>query len=109
MKYNEKLSQRGDAVTAAARLCFCQAQRLTVAGTGSNVLLSPAQHQDVCKKKVELDPLNLFLKLVLLTKYNTGVTTHTLPPLPPTVRCWSEPLSFYNGSSGCLEKAVMCS
>ena len=87
MKYNDKLSKGRDAVTTAAKLCFCQVQRLTVTATRSNVLLSPAQHQDVCKK-VELDPLNLFLKLVLLTKYSADVATHPPPPLPPTVRCW---------------------
>lgn len=85
--YNEELSKGSDAVTTAAKQCFCQVQRLTVTAIGSNVSFSPAQHQDLCKK-VELEPLNLFLKLVLLTKHSADVASHTPPPLPPSVRCW---------------------
>lgn len=90
MKYNKKLSKGRDAVTTAAKLFFCHVLRLTVTATRSNVLFSPAEHQDLCKK-VEFDPLNLFLKLVLLTKYSTDVATHIPPPLPSA---GSEAVSF---------------
>jgi len=66
---------------------------LTVAATRSDVLLSPAQHQGPCRE-VELDPLNLFLKLVLLTKYSADVTPPRHCPFPPQSGAGSEAVSF---------------
>lgn len=103
IKHNKKTESKGK--DAAATVAIFQAQTLTVTATRSNVFLSPAQHHNLCQK-MELVPLNLSLKLVLLSTHSTDVASHTAPPLSLLSGARSGTLPLLGWV--CLEKDTIC-